>query len=828
MSAQQPVTILIHSSDHGDALLACVESALAQTAADVRVLVLDDGSSDGSLARVAQIEDSRLVVVPQSRCGGGALITRGVALAGSGWILLVRGAALLDASCVERALRLAGAEGGLDAIFVLPGPAAVARTREPAASAGPLSWSERVDLLGDLLVDDPLAGAAALVHHRALAAIGGVDPTLRVAWALALWIDLLRHGRVCVLPGGLVRPAATRAGETAEELVAASETSFVRMRALGSFDEASSWMRAGADPDPAPARVPLELAVRGLAHGESALVPFALELARRALASAGPTAERLPVAITSRLPGLEAAAAPRPTRVAARAIVDETPLRVALEVSSLGRGGLERVVADLALGLRGRGVEPAVVCTRSGGPEAERLADAGIEVRLLDADEPAADLSAWLERRGIGVLHSHFSSFGTQVAAQLGLPVLSTLHNAYAWVGAGFEDEVRAVDPLVSRYTATSESVADFSARRFQIERARIRVIRNAVPFDHHGAEPDRTAARAALGVVAGTELVVQVARVHPVKCQLALVDAVAALAAARPRLHAWLVGPEGDASYAERTRERIARAGLSGRVALLGERDDVRLLLAAADVFALPSLLEGLSLAAIEALHAGLPLVLTRTGDAAFLLGEGAAEPLGGELIDPPPVDPFEIDGATLAALASVPDPTQGRAVAGALARVLDDLPRRRAAAAARREALAAALSPERMVTEYAQLLRRTAALARRGRRLLASARRDALAAELEAARRETEVARRAALREARAVAVATAAGRALRDAEWNLEHVAGELGVTRAALERGEYAQASALEKLRLKHRAQTAVQRLGRWATALRAGRDRRPPS
>jgi glycosyltransferase involved in cell wall biosynthesis len=646
------------------------------------------------------------------------------------------------------------------------------------------------------------------VRRAALVAAGGIDTTLRIAWALDLWLRLLPGRAVGFLTEGLVAAAGDRATAGEEAASAHAEATYARARALCRIEPAA-WF--GTRDEVALARSCRELAARVVEHGDAALRPYALELARRSGAAG---AERMPEVLLDFSPGLAGARGGSRSRAGRPpSPADTAPLEVALEVTSLGLGGLERLVADLALGLRREGIATAVVCTERGGSEADRLVREGVEVEVLGGEDPAGELASWLERRDVRVLHAHFSHLGTPVAAALGIPVVSTLHNAYAWVGADFASGVRSVDPLVSAYTAVSGSVADFCARRFRIDRGRIRVIRNSLPYDHRGDVVDRASARAALGVPPDAELVVQVARIDPIKCQLALVDAVAAIARERPRLHAWVVGAEGDAPYAARVRERIRDAGLAGRVALLGERSDVRAILAAADCFTLPSVLEGLSLAAIEALYAGLPLVLTRTGDAAFLLGEGERAPLAGALVDGPPIDPIAIDGAALTALAAVPHPPHAAALAAALAAVLDDLPARRAAARARREELAAALAPERMIAEYARLLRRTAAAG--GGRILASLRaeRDSLAAAHSSAARATGALRRSSLEHARALAIAAAGGAELRSAEWSVGHVASELLLTRASLERGEVAATRALERLRLTRRARLALEHLYR---------------
>ena len=76
----------------------------------------------------------------------------------------------------------------------------------------------------------------------------------------------------------------------------------------------------------------------------------------------------------------------------------------------------------------------------------------------------------------------------------------------------------------------------------------------------------------------------------------------------------------------------RAHHHGLGDRVHLLGLRSDVSAVLAAADVFVLPSLSEGLPLALLEAMLAGLPIVASDVGEVGVALAQGEA----GLLVEP------------------------------------------------------------------------------------------------------------------------------------------------------------------------------------------------
>jgi glycosyltransferase involved in cell wall biosynthesis len=113
------------------------------------------------------------------------------------------------------------------------------------------------------------------------------------------------------------------------------------------------------------------------------------------------------------------------------------------------------------------------------------------------------------------------------------------------------------------------------------------------------------------------------VARLIERKGQLQLIEAMRRLVADKIDITLDLVGT-GDAEVAYRAR--AAAAGIADRVRFAGyvPREQVARHYAAAHVFVLPSYNEGMSVATLEALAAGLPVVVTRTGGTAELVEEG------------------------------------------------------------------------------------------------------------------------------------------------------------------------------------------------------------
>ncbi|MFP6665570.1 MAG: glycosyltransferase [Deltaproteobacteria bacterium] len=414
-------------------------------------------------------------------------------------------------------------------------------------------------------------------------------------------------------------------------------------------------------------------------------------------------------------PGTDArqAAADPPLASATIDPASSKPLRVALMVSRLDRGGLESVVRDLAIGFPAQGCVPFLICEKGGGRVAESLRAAGVAVFCLGENDPVGELAVLLDDLEIDVLATHDAWSGVPVAVARDIPVVAVLHNEYGWLGAGKDDPMAALGPLISGYIAVSESVRAFHAARFGVMAASIAVVRNAPsPRVGQDARLPRAQARAELALDDGDTILLSIGRIEPVKNQILLVEAFARRQAAGLRGRLLLVGEVADSLYAARLHARIAALGLGPVVQILGVRGDIARLLSAADLFVLPSLFEGLSLAAAEALQAGVPAVLGPTGDADFLLGlEDGAAPAGIR-IERPAADPHRADLGALLGRAACPDEDEIRALDDALAGALAGLPGLKLAAVARAGVLAEMLDPMRPIREHAARLLAAAAM--------------------------------------------------------------------------------------------------------------------
>lgn len=360
------------------------------------------------------------------------------------------------------------------------------------------------------------------------------------------------------------------------------------------------------------------------------------------------------------------------------------PLRIALATESDRMGGAESMLAHLAAGLRSRGhhVELLVPVHGSGWLRAQ-LHGADVPTRPLSLGRvrwtPVSEIRRALADMRADVLHSHMiglAIFGAAATLGTGVPHVITMH------GTGRETSAarrRWALRAAVRTSAASIAVSDGLRRELRgligPVADRMDVLPNGVP-ERVGA---RGLTRRALGVRDDELLIVAVGNLFHNKGHALLLGALGRV----PHDVPWRVviaGRREDA--ADALDARIAALGWEERVHLLGPRDDIPDLLAASDVYAMPSLNEALPMALLEAMFSGAAIVASAVGG----IPEAVRNERDGLLVPPGDVD----------------------ALAAVLTRLLPDGDLRRRLGVSARERARAEFGVDRMVSAHETLYHR------------------------------------------------------------------------------------------------------------------------
>ena len=259
-----------------------------------------------------------------------------------------------------------------------------------------------------------------------------------------------------------------------------------------------------------------------------------------------------------------------------------------------------------------------------------------------------------LRRGGFDIVHTHTSKAGFlgRLAARLArVPrILHTPHGHvfYGYFGPAATRAFIALERWAAGFTERILTLTDAEAAQHLalgvgrpgqfltipsgVDLARVRTAAATGP-----------PVRAGLGVDAGAPLVGAASRLAPVKGLTHLVGAMPEILRRCPRAHLAIVG---DGEERPALEAQAAALGVGHRVHFLGFREDIEAVIAALDVFALPSLNEGMGRVLIAAMALGVPVVATRVGGVPDVVEDGRQ----GLLV--PPADPAALAEAIAAIL--------------------------------------------------------------------------------------------------------------------------------------------------------------------------------
>lgn len=349
---------------------------------------------------------------------------------------------------------------------------------------------------------------------------------------------------------------------------------------------------------------------------------------------------------------------------------DPSPRSIAFFSPELVSGGTQRHLLEVLKLIDRERFTPIVISAKGHGPLGAVIRDAGVALVELDLGPSMVsrdflrcvrEAAEALRRHRVGIIQYFEWRAGTiallaarrvggcrVVAARRSVPKERGVQRLLA------ELVVRTADRII-----VNADLLRPGGRAGE----RTDVIPSGVDTDRFHPTADRAAAKRALGLDAAAPVIGTVGRLEPRKGTATLIAAVAALRdAGRRDVTAVIVG---DGPLRAELAADAERRGIASQVRLLGDRADVRDVLAALDVFVLPSRTEGMSNALLEAMAMALPVVATAVGGTPEVVADGRS----GLLV---PAD--DAAAMTRAIDRVLAEPAFGATLGGAARRVVED----------------------------------------------------------------------------------------------------------------------------------------------------------
>lgn len=238
-----------------------------------------------------------------------------------------------------------------------------------------------------------------------------------------------------------------------------------------------------------------------------------------------------------------------------------------------------------------------------------------------------------IKDRKIDLIHTHLpdsSTYGVVAGKLSGKPVVVSIHNNIIIPikrRAPFRNWLRkivinAVYRRADMIVCCGEDVAKSMKEKGHVgENVPVKVIMNGIDYEKFAQPRDVEKIREKLGLPLESKVISCVSRLEVSKGHTYLIQAAARLKNKHPLLRVLVVG---DGSLINELQEQANKEGVAEHICFLGRRSDVPDILAASDIFVLPSLHEGVPLVVLEAMAAQKPVVATNIPGTRELITDG------------------------------------------------------------------------------------------------------------------------------------------------------------------------------------------------------------
>ena len=617
------VSVIIPAYNVAPFIAETLDSLFAQTYQDFEAILVNDGSTDDTEARVAPYRD-RLIYIHQPNSGVMAARNAGLQAARGRYIALLDSDDLLLPRFLEVLVGMLEADPALSVAYpnarYFGWPKHDGKLHQDVFPVAEPVTFDRV------LRRECYIFGLLIFRREIIEAVGGYDESLAGQGAedFELWLRMLRHGYRFQFTRevlALYRWRQNSLSNTGVKILSCVVSVYEKLLRGELTEDQRQWIET---------RMPEWRAQLSYAQFKDSLAKRNFAEAEKYLAEARQFYRQPKLALVSFTlkvaPQLIARLVNRPP-----ATNHQPPKPKILHViDSLGIGGMERVVIDVANGLDAAKFDQVVCCISRRGEAADQLRDG---VRCIDLGKGGkADrlmplkLARLIRRERPDIVHSQsWSGVDTALAALL-TPGVRLVHSEH---GRNFHDlhgqsllrrlARRGVYQRADAVFAISGEVREFYCRQTNFPIERMQVIPNGVDVRRID-EADARGVREELGIAPDDFVVGTIARLDLNKDTMTLLRAFAAIApGSKVKL---LIAGDGD--QRNRLEEFADSAKLNQLVIFAGMRRDVPRVLKAMNVFALSSLSEGMPMTVLEAMAARLPAVATAVGALPEMIDEG------------------------------------------------------------------------------------------------------------------------------------------------------------------------------------------------------------
>jgi len=308
-------------------------------------------------------------------------------------------------------------------------------------------------------------------------------------------------------------------------------------------------------------------------------------------------------------------------------------------IDGLGMGGAERLMAPILKHLSRADFEPYVCALQSkdGNPMADELRALGVPVECLNIKHlrqlnAIPRLTNYLKDIGADLVHTQLEAaniLGNISAKLLRLPSVCTIHVMPSLDVKTKTKLHQKVEWFTLRHFCDCVIAVSEEARRYHLAisgtpERQVTTIYNGIDvtaFSNMEYSLERSSLRAELRIPLDADVLVTVAVLRPLKGIQFMIRAMPAILASHPNTYYLIVG---SGPYHGALSEEADNARVRERVIFAGMRKDIPQLLAASDIFVLPTLTEALPTVLAEAMAARLPLIASRVGGVPEMIANG------------------------------------------------------------------------------------------------------------------------------------------------------------------------------------------------------------